>query len=620
MAAMLALIFIGTPLAILPARVLTYDTTPKLVILCLGAAALFWFSNRWRSAASMLWQTPQGLCFYLFLIFGTASLLLSSLFSGQSWLSLAGTPWRRLGAIDQVLLFVIAAAVGARVYVDRSAARTLMLAMEAAGAVASIYGILQYAGWDPLIPANLYRLGSPPAVRPPATLTQATYFATFLVAPILIAAWFRLHETSWRWQRAHEAVLCVTISALVLSGTRAALLGLAGGVSVLFYAEGPRFTKSKSLAKAGLIAFVIAAASSLFVFSSAGKPVRARVAQWTADRAGGPRLLVWRDSLPLVIRHPVLGIGPERFEGEFRRVESLELARAFPDHYHESPHNFFLEIAVSQGLIGLAVWVGLLAFACWSSSGSLRGPGGAAPACAALIAMLIALQFCPLTLTNELYLVALAAMAVALPQPERASEPRSIVRSPKWTAYTRAASVVLIFIAWAYAEQTRLYYLSQDRASHWDLAGAEDAYAAARKFPMSGPDLAFSRQLVAAAKESSPAKRVEAFRLARQAADAAEANSADRFNGSYEAAMLAMLNGNIPEAEAKLHETIDAAPTWYRPRMALASALWWEGKNQEAQREADAAINCAGRMQANVRRTLQMARAQASLAGANEAP
>lgn len=84
--------------------------------------------------------------------------------------------------------------------------------------------------------------------------------------------------------------------------------------------------------------------------------------------------------------------------------------------------------------------------------------------------------------------------------------------------------------------------------------------------------------------------------------------------------MLAMLNGNIPEAEAKLHETIDAAPTWYRPRMALASALWWEGKNQEAQREADAAINCAGRMQANARRTLQMARAQASLAGANEAP
>ncbi len=563
----------------------------------------------------MLWQTRQGRHFYLFLIFAATSLVLSSLFSGQPWLSLAGTPWRRIGAIDQIILFLIAAAVAASVYVDRCVARRLLFAMEAAGAVASIYGILQYVGWDPLIPANLYRLGSPPAVRPSATLTQATYFATFLLAPILIATWFRLRETSWKWKRVHEAAVYGMAFALLLSGTRAALLGLAAGACILFYADRSRFTRGKTLAKAGFIALAVAAVLILFAFSPAGKPVRARVAQWATDRAGGPRFLVWRDSLPLVIKHPALGIGPERFEGEFPRVESLELARAFPDHYHESPHNVLLEIAIGQGLIGLAAWVGLLACACWTRIGCLRREcAEAVPVCAALIAMFIALQFCPLTLTNELYLLALIAMSIALPETERAAGLRHIVLNRKWTVWARAACVVLVLFAWSYAEQTRLYHLAQTRASRSDLAGAEDAFEAAQKFPMPGPDLALSRHVAAIAEKSPAPERIAAFRLAKQAAELAAVNGADRFNGSYEAAMVAIASGNITEAEAKLREAIDAAPNWYRPKMALASVLWWAGRNEEAQRETDAAMNCAGRMQPNVRRTLQMARAQASLA------
>jgi O-antigen ligase len=614
-AAILVAVFIGTPLAILPARVLTYDTAPKLVILCLGAALLFWFSNHWGSGVPVLWQTRPGRRFYLFLILAAISLVLSSLFSDQPWLSLTGTSWRRLGAIDQIVLFLIAAAMASRVYIDRNVTRTLMLAMEAAGAVASVYAILQYAGWDPLIPVSVYKLGSPPAVRPPATLTQATYFATFLLAPILIASRFRLRETSWSWKRSHEAGLCVMSSALVLSGTRAALLGLAAGACILLYAERSRFTKNNNLAKASLVAFALAAALALFVFSPAGKPVRARVAQWTADRAGGPRLLVWRDSLQLLIRHPLLGIGPERFEGEFRRIESLELARAFPDHYHESSHNFFLEIAISQGLIGLAVWLGLLALAYWSAIGCLRREcAEAALLCAALAAMFIALQFCPLTLTNELYLLALIAMSVALPRPEDAAGVRPVILSPKWAVLARVACLLPILIAGAYAEQTRLYYVAQTRASQGDLASAEHSYEAARKFPMPGPDLALSQHITAVAKRSLASERAAALRLARQAAEAASINSADRFNGFYQAAMVAMITGDIPESEANLRKAVNAAPTWYRPRMALASVLWWEGRNQEAQRETNAAVNCAGRMEPAVRRTLQMARAQASLA------
>jgi O-antigen ligase len=610
--ATLVAIFVAMPLAILPASIPTYNTTPKLVVLCLAAALLFWFADRWWSALRIFWQTVPGRRFLILLISAAASLLAASALSGQAWLSFAGTPWRRLGAVEQLLLLAIAAAVAAHVYLERTAAPRLLLAIEAAAALASVYAILQYAGWDPLIPPSAYTLGSPPALRPPATLGQSTYFGAFLLAPILIAAWLRLRATSWRWKRTHEAVLCLTVAALILSGTRAALLGLIAAAPLLLYAQRSRLGKT-NLARAGVLALAAVSIATLFVLSPAGRPVRARVAQWTADRSGGPRLLVWRDSLPLIWRYPIFGIGPERFEAEFRRIESLDLARAYPDHYNESPHNLVLEIAVSQGLLGLAAWTALFGFACWSAwSGLRRRDEIVAPIAAALLAMLIALQFCPLTLANELYVLALGAIAVGLCAPKAVVEPIPALNR-SWLACARAAGICVVLLAAAFAAQTTLFDLTSRRVFKQDLAGATRSYEAARIFPMPGSDLLISQQAANIAKTSSPTMRAEALELAKRAAHDAERKSADGFNGSYQSAMLATVGGNLPDAEACLRRTLHAAPTWYRPRMALASVLCWEGRDREAQQEADAALNCAGRMQANVRRTLQTARAQASL-------
>ena len=615
--AVFASIIVGTPLAILPGRFDTYDTTPKLVILYLSLALLFWLPGRWWCGTAGLWRTPVGRAFYLLLILAVASLLMSSASSNDAWLSFAGTVWRRLGAINQAIIFFIGGAVGAYVYLQRSAAKTLMLGMEGAGAIASAYAILQYAGWDPVIPANLYTLGSPAVVRPPATLSQATFFATFLLPSILIAASLRLRETSSRWKRAHEAVLFLTLAALILSGTRSALLGLAAGAGVLIYAERARLANWGALARAGFGALAVAAILALFLFLPGGKGVRGRFTQWVADPAGGPRLLVWRDSLPLLWQHPVLGIGPELFEAEFRRAESIELARAFPDHYHESPHNFFLEAAIGQGVVGVAVWAGLLGLACWSGLSCFRrGDWESGPLSAALIAMLISLQFCPLTLTNELYLLALSAMLVALAARRVAPESDSPALSPVLTGCARAFSVALVLVASAHVAQTTLYALAESDAYHRDLAGAEAYYGTARKFPMPGPNLAVSRQIALVARRSSGADREEALAAAKQAAEAAELGSAERFDALYQSAMLAVTSGELPRAEMKLRTAIDCAPTWYRPKMALACVLWWQGRNQEAEREATLALDCAGSIAPYVRRTLNGARAQASLIAA----
>src|SRR5206468_3925665 len=82
-----------------------------------------------------------------------------------------------------------------------------------------------------------------------------------------------------------------------------------------------------------------------------------RLTQWRQDLYGGPRLVMWRDTVTLIGRHAVLGTGPESFGTQFRRVESAGLSRAYPDFSQESPHNLFLSAAVEQGMPGLVVMV-----------------------------------------------------------------------------------------------------------------------------------------------------------------------------------------------------------------------------------------------------------------------
>ena len=92
--------------------------------------------------------------------------------------------------------------------------------------------------------------------------------------------------------------------------------------------------------------------SLAFYFSPAGLKLRAR-GQWELeDLRGGARLLLWRDSLRMARERSLLGFGPDTFGVEFPRYQSVELSRAYPDFYHESPHNIFLDALVSQGVPG----------------------------------------------------------------------------------------------------------------------------------------------------------------------------------------------------------------------------------------------------------------------------
>lgn len=74
----------------------------------------------------------------------------------------------------------------------------------------------------------------------------------------------------------------------------------------------------------------------------------------------GSRLSMWQTAWSMFKDHPVVGIGPNKFQSEFaRRMQSGESPRA--DAEHNQPHNDLLNAASTGGLLKLMAYVFLIA-------------------------------------------------------------------------------------------------------------------------------------------------------------------------------------------------------------------------------------------------------------------
>jgi len=599
----------ATPLAIAPGLLLGYDVTPKVAIVYLAAAILLLYWRSWWPGAASLWGASPGRLLYLLLLAQCASLILSAAFSPDPVLAVGGTILRRLGALTQIVILFVAAVLAAQVSMRRSFTQRLLMAIELCAAIAGIYGILQYLGWDPLLPAKLYTVRfTGDVVRPPATLRHAIYFANFLLPPILIAAALAIDEARIAWRCFHAVILSIAGIALVLTGTRSALLGLMAGGILFGSIEARRIGRKKILAFAGACVLAGAALLAFLGFSPAGQSFRIRLSQLSQDSAGGTRLMVWRDSWPLFARHWLLGIGPETFAGEFRKLQSLELSRAFPDHYHEDPHNLMIGAAVSQGVGGFALMAGLIVLGVVCAYRCVRrGAPEGAMLLAAIVAMTVSEQFAPLTVTNTQYFYLMIALAVALASPA-ASQVVPVVPRPIARIIPAVVALAIVAAAGLYVAPDALLATAERRLAHGDIPGARASFERATRFPFPADCLWFSQKLAAAARMLPAPWRQEALVAAREASTQAERSGEQRFSALYQSGVLAVVGGDLGEAEMKLRAAVAAAPWWYRAHAMLAQVLWLTGRSAEGEREAGLALKCAGSQEPKVRASLDAAR------------
>jgi O-antigen ligase len=583
-----------TPLLILPGYFFYYDVTPKIALVLIAAAVMLPFFLEDRMP-QRLWKHPLGRALCVLTLAQSASLLLSTVLSTHPALSWNGGNWRRLGFVSQfaVLAFGLVVAATQR----GTSLHILLRAISAAGLGASIYGILQYFGVDPLLsPAN-YRVGegATAIVRPPSTLGHADYFGAYLLYVVFFGAALLAMETNRRWKALGSAAAMAGSAAVVLSGTRGALAGLAAGAVLLGIWNRQRVSMRHAAIGAGFCA-----ASLVFLLSPRGTQLRARLMWAREDLKGGARLWLWRDSLRMAANRPLIGYGPDTFGIEFPQYQSVELSRAYPDFYHESPHDILLDALVSQGIPGLVVLGGFIGLG-WMAP---RKQPGAPYLLAALAAGLVSGTFVCFTLTGYLYFYATIALLVG-PVHERETQ-----RSPV-LARIAAAPVIALFLSFAFQVTLSDMFLARaKRALDTGLiADALTAYAQSLRWHTAGSsdDLYFSRALAAESRRASP----QAFAIAKRAVETSE----ERQNAWYSLAGFYSTRNDLAGVETCLHRSVEAAPSWFKPHWALAQVLELSGRHTEALAEAARAADLDGAKDAEIAKFLQTLHHSAGVPG-----
>jgi tetratricopeptide (TPR) repeat protein len=432
-------------------------------------------------------------------------------------------------------------------------------------------------------------------------LGYVSYFANYLACAVFLGwALYSVEEDGW-WKRAGALAAGLAAVAIVLSGTRAAMLGVALGALYL---------RPRLRARGIGVAAAAVAALAVFAISPAGQLLRSRF-HWTVEEPlGGARLLLFRDSLRLAGSHPVTGIGPEAFSAEFPLAQSAALSEAYPDFYHESPHNILLDALTAQGALGALALVGLIALGFYAAGGALPALG------ACLVAGVVAHQFAVFTAPTAVYFYLTIAFLVGAPG-------RSLVATPELpaggkrpaggptadrggypTLLLSTISILLLGLAVRLIVGDWKLQRVKTELAAGQRAAAILEYSSARDWGLSA-DVWYSNQMAAAAlKAPNAVEALKAWQQALEAGVRATKTADDPHNAWYSLAALHARQNDFERTEACLRQAIASSPTWFKPHWMLARILTIRGRRDEAKAEAELAARFNGGKNPEVSQTL----------------
>lgn len=583
-------------LIIAPGYSFYFDVTPKVVVLLAGTAVAFLLAARGRRA-------PRGpRLFGVLLLLNAASLAYSTAFSWHRALSFYGSTWRCYGALVETVALLFAWLVAWQSTGRPDRVRTILRGVAIAGIVSAAYGIAQYFGWDPFLPKAAYHVGEGAAtiVRPPGPLGYASYFATWLLMAVFLSLALAEMEAARAWRLVARLAAALALLAMLLTGTRAAMLGLLVGLAVWLFRGGFRIPRS-ALVAAGVL--IVCAAG--FYFSPPGQQLRSRSRWFAEDPWGGARPLLWRDSIKMAAKCPIAGWGPEVFFTDFPHFESRALARAYPDFVHESPHNILLDALVSQGVPGFLL-LGALCAAGFAAAWRMK----AGFLAAAIAAGIVSQQFTAFTVPTAVIFLTTLALAAALATDAAPAPPRP---RPVLSAVAPLVVLALLYFAVRFAVADR----ALARTSHFIETG--DYRAATAEYetywywhpPGSSADMWYARTWMEVARKTQDLRVLEeAMAISEQAATRATETSEEPFAAWYNLAQICALHNDYHGTETALRRSIAAHPNWFKPHWMLAQQLELVSRLDEAAAEAALAADLDAGKHPEVAQTLADIRAR----------
>jgi O-antigen ligase len=514
---------------------------------------------------------------FLYLLAGqAASILVATTLSHGPALSIIGGTWRRTGAIAELAICAFVVLIAARFASEPRAIELSLKLIAASCLLTAIYAIAQFFGFDPFLPPSSYRAGEGiwTIVRPPSTMGNANFLATFLVYAAISSLALN--------RAAPAAAAAVGAFAIILSGSRSGIAGLLVAVVILAAGLGARVRLW--LLGSGMVVIALVAVIAATPF---GLPLKARVRWSREDPLGGGRLLLWRDTLRMFATRPLTGFGPDNFGREFPQFQSVDLARLHPDFHQESPHNALLDSALTAGLPGFAVSIGMLGLG-FSAAWRVRRHNPRLALCltAALAGGTVSAQFSSPVLVTQVYPLALIAMLCAVLCRESQSHHEPV---PLWRAPLAFAGATFLLFAVALLASD---YLAGSLKRSLEVARIDEAVlryhrATSASLPGFVPDLYASRSFARLAVENAPPlTRALAWQTALEAGRRAVQTSEDRQNGFFSLAQLYAQQNDVAATEDNLRRAAQVAPNWFKPHWILAELLLRTGRIPEGREQA----------------------------------
>lgn len=441
----------------------TYDryVLPKLLVArVLVIGLLILYTAKGMSTRTLLFKrTPLDLPLVAFL----ASAVASTVFAENQNIGVFGT-YSRYDGLITIATYAVLFWLSIQAIDGPGDARSVLRVLLASGYLVATIAIVQWV-------MDSIRLGTPAQAF--GTLGQQNVLGAYLAILVPLAYSELIEADGWGGRVLALNGLVVISLALVLTFSRSAWLGTALAAAVLV--AGVRHAPSR-VGLAGL-AVLLVGGLALVAVSAQGlrleQSLLARAMTVFDPSAWGPRPAIWRDSLQLIASRPLLGYGPDNFGLVYPRFQANFLGTVQVDKAHSEA----LQVAATQGLVGLAAYLWLLAAfvrSFWLRRHTIR----AIPIFAAWVGYQVTLQLNFSALAASLPFWIFAAAAIESWGVSTPAKPWSLAGA-RWTA--TAAAVIPGLAALAMAS-TSLSYLADahllnavnsDYGRKLDLAHAE---------------------------------------------------------------------------------------------------------------------------------------------------
>ena len=369
---LLALVMALTPAIGSPVEEMLQDTLKSMVVslLALLAAGVLAWGLRRRSGA-VRWHAVLWLPIVL-MAYALGSMLWSHTY---------------LAGVEAIRWFLFAVLLWLALQsVTRPGFVTLAWGIHAGAVVAALWTALQF--WFDL---RLFPQGPNPA----STFVNRNFLAEFMVCTLPFSAFLLVRARG----TAFIALLAFTLAfdgvAILMTGTRSALLALLAVAPVLGWglwrwrqALGwGRWTRAEAGTAAATLVLTVAVLGSLptgnpellrQVPEHGASPISRSLSRGASvtdvqeytERSFSMRITMWRTTLRMIAAHPVVGVGAGAWEVQAPRFQDPG-SQIEVDYY---VHNEFLQLLAEYGLIGAAVLLALLGWLVAVALRTLRLP------------------------------------------------------------------------------------------------------------------------------------------------------------------------------------------------------------------------------------------------------